>query len=244
MDKERQGKEIIQVSKDEQAHLKAVIPFLKETEMFSILEESELARVAEHSQFDRIEKKQTVFREGDSPKGGFIVGQGRLILKKGGGGKKAVIAELLGRGDPFGVVCAARGEPYPMSAEALCESVVLTVEQEFLVSLTNNTPKFATHLFDLCRARFQAAQEKFARLAHADSKVRVASALLLFSEKFTARGGSIIEVTRDELSQIAGVTVETCIRVTKQFEKDGILAFPESKKIELVNNSSLEELAS
>ena len=65
-----------------------------------------------------------------------------------------------------------------------------------------------------------------------------------FSEKFSAEGDSIIEVTRDELSQIAGVTVETCIRVTKQFEKDGILAFPESKKIELIDKSSLDKFAS
>jgi len=231
------------VNKKEELHFKAVLPFLQETEMFSVLSEAELATVAEHSRFCRVAKKKFVFHEGDKPAGGFIVGQGRLVLQKSTGGKRPVVAELLGRADPFGVVCAARGESYPMSAQALCESVVLTVAQDFLESLTNQNAKFASHLFDLCRARFQAAQQKFAQLAHADSKVRVVSALLLFAEKFSAEGESIVEATREELSQIAGVTVETCIRVTKRLEEEGYLTFPENKKIQIINESALLTLS-
>lgn len=210
--------------------------------MFSVLDEAELATVAQHSHFVRVARKRFVFREGDKPVGGCIVAQGRLILQKSTNGKRPIVGELLGNGDPFGIVSAARGEVYPMSSQALSESVILMVDQDFLESLTEGNLTFAGHLFDLCRARFQAAQRKFSRLAHADSKIRVANALLLFSEKFSSGAEPVLDVTREELSLIAGVTVETCIRVTKQFEEEGILTFPKHKKIRLVRSSLLLEL--
>lgn len=230
--------------KQKQDHLSSVKPFLKEAEMFSVLDDSELTSVAEHSKFHRVGKKQIVFEENANPAGGFLVARGRLFLHKQASGRKQVVTELLGHGDPFGVVCAAKAEPYPLSATTLCESVILCVEQEFLVSLTTQNSKFAIHLFDLCRARFQAAQQKYAQLAHADSKTRVASALLLFAEKFSDTASTTIEVTREELSRIAGVTIETCIRVTKRLEENGLLAFPGNKQILLLDKTALAALSS
>lgn len=211
--------------------------------MFSHLDEADLCLIAEHSHFRFIEKKQLVFQEGDSPDGGHVVSLGRIILKKQAKNKKPVVAELLGRGDPFGVVCAAKGEPYPLSAEAVRESVILSVGQEFLVSLASNNTKFAGHLFDLCRTRFHTAQEKFAHLVHSDSRARVASAMLLFAEKFSSEEEGVLDITREELSHIAGVTVETCIRVTRKLEDQGSVAFPGAGKIKILDQSELRVLA-
>ncbi len=226
-----------------QSHIQDVLPFLKETKVFSVLDDSALEEVATNSQFHRIKKKCPLCKEGDKPAGGFVMGQGRLILKRSSGLKKAVVSDLIGKGEPFGMVCSAREEPYPFTAEALCESLVLSLDQDFLVSFCKRKPEFSTHLFDLCRARFRAAQLRFAELSYADAKARVIGTLLLYSRKFSAGGDCIVGVTREELSRIAGVTVETCIRITKKLEKQNFLSFPEKKMIELRNPAGLAALS-
>jgi len=206
--------------------------------MFSVLSEQHLLQLAEDAQFIRATAKQTIFEENEAARGGFILSMGRIVMKKTTFKGNFLVTELLGEGDPFGVVCAARGDAYPLTAEVLRESVVLHIPQEALVDVANTT-NLSEHLISICKSRFQHALSTIAQLADASSRVRVARALVLLADKFSETPQSSIDVTRDEVARIAGVTVETCIRVTRQLEKEEILTFPENRRINILSPKAL-----
>lgn len=221
-----------------------VLPFIHETGLFSDLQESEKVALAKQSSFILIGEGDMIFAEGSPADGGYAVASGRVLMKKNTHKGKCIVTELLGNHDPFGMVSAAQGIPYPLSAQALCESVVFKVGQAHLLSLFENSAPFRDRLLAICAHRMRDAHVIIAHLADANSEVRVASALLLVASKFGSKNGMEvrIEVTRQELSSVAATTVETCIRVTKAFEGRGILSFPGAKQIVICSPGALQEI--
>lgn len=219
-----------------------VLPFINEAELFSCLPKSACEEISRNSDFERVARKGVVFEEGDAANGGYIVATGWLFLRKKTHKGKKLVTELIGPGDAFGMVTASRGVPYPLGAEALRESVVLRVGQETIRQIAVEHAEFSDAMLRVCCERLQDSYSLVSRLADADSRSRVAIALMIVLEKFGEQHGGdarCLDLTRQELSQIAGTTVETAIRVTRELEKEGMLFFPGSKKIQVLDRDKL-----
>lgn len=217
-----------------------ILSFLEKSELFSCLDNSNLTRLRDHCRFEQVAKREVLFNEGDTPLGGYIVAQGRLILSKKAANRVPIVVEILGPGDPFGIVCTATVEQYPLTAEAVRESVVVKIDQQALTSLTLVSGEFERSLFNLCRSRFKSAQSRFAAISGLDSKVRVANALLLYAHKFSFDSSGIIDLTRHELARVAGTAIETCIRTTSSFQDQGIVDFPANGQIRILDLAKLQ----
>ena len=224
------------------------LPFIQEVSFLRSLPSLLQKELCDHSDFLRFSEKEIIFQEGDNPVGGFIVATGYVVMMKKTFKKRDFVTELLGSHEPFGMVSAVHGEPYPLGAEVLRESVVFRIHQDYLAYLSRKEPEFVHSILALCRSRLMNSHKSIAHLADASSKVRIAHALLLAARAFCSHYGfsfdesAHIDVTRDEVSPIAGTTVETCIRVTRSFEDQGILEFPASKHILIVKPKMLSQI--
>ncbi len=74
----------------------------------------------------------------------------------------------------------------------------------------------------------------------------IAAALTKLSNCFVSTGndsGTVLQITRREIADLTGTTVETAIRVTRGMEEDGILDFPENGMIRILNLPALARIA-
>jgi CRP-like cAMP-binding protein len=221
-----------------------ITPFLKSLPMLEHVNPETLRYIAQNSKFVSLDKGQELFQEGSPAAGGYFVSSGRVALRKSTFRNNKLTLELLGPLDAFGVVSAAKGIPYPLTAEVLTESVCLHIEQDFLMKLAASEPTIMVHLLDICTKRIQHQHRLMAALADAESDNRIAGALLVFAEKFGTEleNGVEVNVTRQELASLAVTSVETCIRITRAFEDKGWVTFPRAKHILVANRIALEKL--
>ena len=67
---------------------------------------------------------------------------------------------------------------------------------------------------------------------------KVASVLLFFQEKIYFTYGFDLPVSRKEIAQYTGLSIETVIRVISEFRRDGLIKVY-GKRIEIIDKDSL-----
>jgi len=99
------------------------------------------------------------------------------------------------------------------------------------------SPSFMRETFCIFGERLRQVEAKTC-LIHDPVEKRVAATLLSLQRKF----GKIIPLTRQEVAELAGTTVETTIRTISRFKKEGWIRSTRGK-IELLNPQRLGDLS-
>lgn len=232
------------MTKEAVAKEKNTLPFISECDILDSLSSQQKERLAGMSSFCRFKSGSVVFNQGALPDGGYIISTGHVLMRKLSEGERSVVVEMLGPKDPFGLVSAAQEIPYPLTAEVLRECVALKFEQRILRELLAENSNFRDDLFRICVARMQSTHATMAQLIAGSAEARVARSLCVFSEKFGVQADGVrrVELTRKELAEVAATSIETCIRITKAFEGQGLLSFPSPRRIDILDVSKLGAL--
>lgn len=108
--------------------------------MFRNLNETELGVIAAGTREYRIRRNEVVFQKGDLVEGMHIVimGQVKLSIPSAGGAEKVV--HMAGPGHTFGEAVVFLDKPYPVSAIATQDSIVLLVQKSTLESALDESP--------------------------------------------------------------------------------------------------------
>lgn len=99
--------------------------FLRHIPLFSACEPAQLARLAEGAVERRVERGQILFQPGDACDGMhvLVVGRVKIVLVARNGQEK--VLEIINPGQSFGEAILFLGEPYPVMAQAVEDSLVL-----------------------------------------------------------------------------------------------------------------------
>lgn len=205
------------------------------------LTESQFLELAKNSFYKNYKSGEVVAIEGDEVSSGFLVCSGRLSVLKSSASGKELIVELLGVGDPFGLLCALDKQPYPYTTKAQSDLELLWIDKGKLLKVLDSKPdvfkNFTNETFDRLRNSHDISRS----LAHDKVEVRVAAALLALNPKFETTVS--IPLTRQELADLTGTTQETCIRVTRTMEKEGILDLSRNSYISILDEEKLEDIS-
>lgn len=108
--------------------------------LFRGLNEEELRELARHTREYRVHKNEILFNKGDKPQGIHVVimGQVKLFIPYNQGWEKVV--HLEGPGSTFGEAVAFLDKPYPVSAQATQETIVLLISKEALSRAIDTNP--------------------------------------------------------------------------------------------------------
>jgi CRP-like cAMP-binding protein len=184
-------------------------------------------RLAAVSRLREYTRGESLFNEGDASDHFCLVISGRVKVFKTTPAGKDVILEIFGPGDPLGGVAVYEGRPYPASAAALEETTcVLVPSQAFfalleqhaslvrglLVGLTQRLIELTARLADLTGGR---VESRFARLF-----------LNLADEMGRTRPDGLfipMALSRQELADFMGTTVETSIRIMSRWGKQDLV---------------------
>jgi len=222
----------------EQALLRAPI--------FSRLEVEDRRRLAEVARLQFYRRGDMVFAEGDPPDYFCTVVQGRVKVFKMTPAGKDVILEIFGAGDPLGAVAAYDGHPFPASAVAIEDSQVLLVPRDAFFALLEQHPTLVRGLLSGLTHRLAELAFRLAELTGGRVEPRFARLFLKLAQEQgrRERGGTFIPValSRQELADMTGTTVETCIRIMSRWGKHRVV-LTEKDGFLVLNPAELETLA-
>jgi CRP-like cAMP-binding protein len=214
--------------------------------LFSSVPRSELRVLAQSSAVRQIEGGEFLSLPGEQPEIGFVVISGRLAVTKISEAGKELTVELLPPGDAFGILRVLESTPPNTAVRAQIASRILAVHQTALKIIVDRYPAVYREIAEEYSNRMKALLNLAVSLAHAKVESRIVSTLLALAPRFgkscAQEDQSRIYLTRRELADLAGTTPETAIRITKNFERDGLLDLSRPGIIKILSLNNLREM--
>jgi len=204
-----------------------IIETLKKSEIFSKLKEEEFEAISSLFDLKQYKNNETIFLEGDSSDNFYLVAAGSVKVLKHTVMGKDIILEMMSPGDVFGGVAVLDKKPYPASAEAMEAASVIKISRLDLLKIMEEYPVLKLEIVKYFSDKLRDAHEMLKNIATERVERRIASLLLKLSEKVGVADGEFIRIdfplTRQEIAEMVGTTVETCIRTMSKFQKDGLV---------------------
>jgi CRP/FNR family transcriptional regulator len=168
-----------------------------------------------------------IFREGDPSDAFYTITRGRVKIFKMLPSGKEVILEIFGAGDPLGAIAAYEGRPFPASAVALEDTTCLLLPRGAFFALLEQHPSFVRGLLIGMTQRLVELTNRLAELSGGRIEARLARLFLKLADNSGKpdRGGTFIALplSRQELADLTGTTIETCIRIMSRWGKQQVL---------------------
>ncbi len=202
---------------------------MRKSELFADLPVSMLDRVAEAAHYRVFERGELAFYQGDVAHSWLVVGSGRMRLVQHTVDGKEVTVAIFVPGDPVGIVVAIMGEEYPGSAEALETSEIIILPGELLWQLIHEHAALGVRILKIVSARLHDAYNQIRELSAERVQRRIARSMLRLADKVGIKesGGVIrldIPLSRQDLAQMNGTTLETVSRTLAAWERSGIVS--------------------
>lgn len=222
------------------------LPILKKSNFFSSVSEATQKEISRLFAEEKYQRKDYIFFEGDEPEWFHVVKEGKVKLVKHSDSGKDVILQVFAPGDMFGEVSLFDRKPYAASAQAMEPSTILKLSRKDFFQFFGRHPFVATEMIMELGRQLREAQATIKSLAVDLVKQRLATILLKLAEKLGAprKGGTLLNIslTRQDLADMAGTTVETTIRVMSQFTKTKIIR-PANGKILILKPKILRKIS-
>jgi CRP/FNR family transcriptional regulator len=218
---------------------------LRASALFKRLGSDDRARVASHTKVRRYEKGETIFAEGDPSDYFFDIASGRVKIFKMTPTGKDVILEIFGVGDPLGAVAVYGNRPFPASAVALEDTTCLLIPRQAFFALIEQHPTLVRGLLLGLTVRLVDLTSRLAELTGGRVDARFARFFLKLAENRPASADGVfipMPLSRQELADLTGTTIETAIRIMSRWGKEQIVR-TEKEGFRLIDRAALELLA-
>ncbi|MGQ9475483.1 MAG: Crp/Fnr family transcriptional regulator [Actinomycetota bacterium] len=215
--------------------------------MFEFLEAKELDRLYSLCSTEQFSKGDYIFLECDPPRNLYVLASGEVKLLKQTDDGREMIVEMVYPGEIFGEEAIFDGQPYPLTAQALEDVEVLSISRSDFFAFLRDNPDLALEIITELGSRLREAQNTIRALAMERVEWRIARVLLMLARKAGVKGKDGVSIdlplTRQDIADMAGTTVETTIRVLSNLKKLGLVD-TEQGKIVLRDRDRLEEMVS
>lgn len=203
---------------------KARIPFGAIPALASLKEEDR-EEIAPLCQVRGYEKGAVIFNEGEPADWIHFIYIGRVKIVKAAGVRDLII-EILEPGEPIGAVAAYEGRPFPATAITLEPSGVLSIPTDSFFRLLETKPMITRRLLAGLTMRLMALNKRLADMT-GSVEYRVAALMTTLAGRLGEKrdGGTFIplSLSRQEIADLAGTTIETAIRLMSRWQKEEIV---------------------
>ena len=221
---------------------------LRRVPLFRRLADEDLARLAKVALLRSWGKGETLFEEGDPSDQFLVVTAGRIKVFKVTPDGRHLILEIFGPGDPVGAVAVYEERPYPATAIALEDAEAAAVPRREFFALLDAHPTLVRGLLLAMTRRLVELTLRLAELTGGRVESKIARLFLKLAEKLgrpaeEGRGTFIpLPLSRQELADLIGTTIETAIRIMSRWGKEGVVE-TRSDGFVILDRDTLEELA-
>ena len=203
------------------------MPNISDITVFNTLSDSDIEEIASLVSTETLGKKETIFSEGEPSDWFYAVYEGKVKITKLSVDGKEIILELIQPGELFGAVAVLKGFPYPANAVAMEDSVIMKISRKNMMLILDRFPSLMFNLMQSLGDRLRDSHETTKNIALEKVGSRIAALLLKLSEQMgtkTPEGISLnIKLTKQDIAEMVGTTVETSIRTMSRFRKLGLI---------------------
>jgi CRP-like cAMP-binding protein len=133
------------------------------------------------------------------------------------------------------------GDEHTFSAEAITDCKIIVIKRSAVVALAARDNDVAREMWELTAHELQRVQDRILVLIKS-AQERVAGFLLEMSDRASVGGAVELPMSRQDIADYLGLTIETVSRTLTQLEKSATIELPTSRRIVLRNRSALTRL--
>jgi CRP/FNR family transcriptional regulator len=219
---------------------------LRKMALFRRVPASERQHILEVAHLRRWERGAMIFREGDPADTFLTIVDGRVKIFKATPAGKEVILEIFSGGDPLGAVAVYESAALPASALALDDTECLAIARADFFRLLEQHPAMVRGLLSGLTIRLAELTRRLAEMMGGRVEARFARLFLKFADQIgkPERGGTFVAMplTRQELADLTGTTIETAIRIMSRWQKEEVVR-TEKDGFVIVDRITLESTA-
>lgn len=193
---------------------------------------------------NRFKTGETIFYEGENPSGIYVVCTGKIKVVKASRTGQQLLLRFEAPGDLVGHISSLAEWPYAGSAEAQEESVVSMIPIDSFKDFLTHHPRSALCLLREVARDARRGEAKARDIAFKPARGRLAGTLLrtLPTEAVKKNQAVISGLKRKDIAEMAGLTIETTVRLLKDFESRGLVA-RKGKDINILDVEKLKALS-
>ena len=199
------------------------VDILRQVPLFASLTNEQIAAVADQFHVDSFAPDTIIFLDGDPADRLWVLQAGQVKIVKHTSDGQENLLEVITPGEIFGGAGLLLAV-HPATAVAMSPSTALSIERGPYLQLIRQYPEIALRIIALLGDRLQAAM-KMRALSTERVDVRLANILLKLCDKVgepVAEGIRIhLPLSRQDLADMTGTTIETAIRIMSKFRKEG-----------------------
>ncbi len=219
---------------------------LRETPSFRRLSPEDRQRVAEVSRLRAYARGELVFAEAEPSDFFYSLASGRVKVAKMLPSGKELILEVFGAGEPLGAVAVYEARPFPASAIAMEDTTCILIPRAAFFALLERHPTLVRGILTGLTLRLIELTKRLAELSGGRVEARFARLFLKLAHDIGVlrdEGTFVaLPLSRQDLADMTGTTIETCIRIMSRWGKDGIVR-TEPDGFVVLDPDTLEALA-
>lgn len=217
---------------------------VRELAVCSVLDDAELDQLDAINTHVALTSGDTLFDEGEEAKYIYNVTEGALKLYKLLPDGRRQVTGFLFAGDFVGLADSAE---YICSAESVGGVKLCQFPRGKLEAFIRTYPKMEARLLGMARNELAEAQEQMLLLGRKTAKERIASFLLMLSQRAQRRGqpGNPVDIpmNRNDIGDFLGLTTETVSRTLTRLKGSGIITTDADRRITITDVEALEDIA-
>lgn len=187
----------------------------------------------------RFDRNEEIFGEDEPAEYIYRVVSGAVrTMRFSSDGRRQILTFQL-PGDVFGI---ETDDAHTFSAEAVCPTEVVLVRRSLLEKAASDDARAARRWLELTCQDLRKAQEHALILGRKGAGERVAAFLLKFSDRFTRGQELDLPMSRADIADYLGLTIETVSRSFSEMERTATIDLPSSRHVVLRNRSALMQL--
>jgi CRP-like cAMP-binding protein len=168
-----------------------------------------------------------ILAQGEETSSFFVLVSGRAKMARYLESGRTVILSLFGPSDLFGAVAALGGQMCDAAVIALEPTVCLEVRRDALFQLFGRQPQLIADLLPVLTRQLVECKNCIVELSCYRVEFRLAQVFIKLAETMgkPQNGGTFIgiDLSRQEVADLVGTTIETCIRIMSRWNKEGLL---------------------
>ena len=224
----------------------ALAEFIQRVPLLADMPEAERQTLRSRGRLDTFEAPADIFRQGDVADRLWIVAQGEVKIVRQDEGGREVILEVITPGEVFGGAAIFLPE-HPATARPLTPSVeTVSFPSEGYAQALAGSPATALKIIRMLGLRLHSTL-KMNQLAGERVERRMAFILLKMAGVCGRPDpdGILLTVplTRQDLADMAGTTIETAIRMLSRFQTEGLVSTRKGGHLVLRDEARLKGIA-
>ncbi len=142
-------------------------------------------------------------------------------------------------GDIFGLESSGK---HRLSAEAICDVVLIAMKRSTLVALAQTDAAVARELWQITARELDHVHDQMVLLGRTSARERVSNFLVEMSRRSPNPAEFELPMSRQDIADYLGLTIETVSRSVSGMERKGVIELVNARRVRMKNHAALRSV--